>query len=185
MKDHLGTSAGSGPPHAPPELETRPPFQRNNNDRQTVITLLNDALSMELDCVLRYRRHHFASPGVGGIAGFTVAGELLAHSNEELEHADRLAARITQLGGVPVFVPRVTALLLSPQTPSLRGLLTEDLAAERTAVNTYASLVHTVSDSDPTTRRLLEDLLAQEEDHAEELEDFLRHLAITHEGTAR
>jgi len=179
MKDHLGTPASTNALRAPPELETRPAFHRDNNDKQSVIKLLNDALSMELECVLRYRRHHFASPGAGGIAGVAVAAELLKHSNEELAHADRLAARITQLGGVPIFVPAGSEPIASATKPALRALLTEDLVAERVAVNTYASSVHTVGDRDPTTRRLLEDLLAQEEDHAEELEDFLRHASLT------
>lgn len=151
-------------------------MHRSHNDRQTVIALLNDALAMELECVLRYRRHHFAAPGAGGIAGYAIAAELLKHSQEELAHADGLAARITRLGGVPVFTPR------HPENPvehTFRGMLMEDLVAERSAIDTYSRLVRCVADSDPTTRRLLEDLLAQEETHAGELEDFLKHLAIS------
>ena len=179
MNDHPGTPTSTVAPNAAPVLETRPAFHRDNTDNQTVITLLNDALSLELEGVLRYRRHHFASPGAGGIAGVAVAAELLKHSNEALAHADRLAARITQLGGVPIFIPAIGEPLASATKPTLRALLTEDLVAERVAVNTYASFVHTVGDRDPTTRRLFEDALAHEEDHAEELEDFLRHVSFS------
>lgn len=150
-------------------------------DRRTILKLLNDSLATELVCVLRYRNHHFMSASVGGIAGFAVTGELLAHSQEELAHADRLAARITQLGGEPDFAPDTLATRSHADyavSNSLRGMLTEDLVAERIAIDTYTAIIRFVADKDPTTRRLFEELLAQEEEHADELADFLKRLPI-------
>ncbi len=150
-------------------------------DRQNVLALLNDALAAELVCVLRYRNHHFMSAARGGIAGATVKGELLLHANQELAHADLLAERITQLGGVPDFAPqRLTARSATEyaESDSLRGMLTEDLVAERIAVESYGALVRFVGSHDPTTRQLLEGILADEEGHADELADFLKRLPI-------
>jgi bacterioferritin len=151
----------------------------NRGDRQLIISLLNDALATELVCVLRYRSHHFQSAARGGIAGFAVTAELLQHSQEELAHADRLASRITQLGGEPDFAPHTLASRSHTDyvvSSSLKHLLTEDLVAERIAIETYTALVRFVADRDPTTRRLFEDLHAQEEAHADELSDLLRRL---------
>lgn len=151
----------------------------NQGDHQQIISLLNDALSTELVCALRYRSHHFMSAARGGIAGFAVTGELLQHSQEELAHADRLASRISQLGGVPDFSPQGLASRSHTDyvvSTSLQHMLTEDLVAERIAIETYTALVRFVADKDPTTRRLFEDILAQEEDHADELSDLLRRL---------
>lgn len=150
-------------------------------DRRTIIKLLNDSLATELVCVLRYRNHHFMSARIGGIAGFAVTGELLAHSQEELAHADKLATRITQLGGQPDFAPDTLATRSHADyavSNSLRGMLTEDLVAERIAIDTYTSIIRFVADKDPTTRRVFEEILAQEEEHADELADFLKRLPI-------
>ena len=150
----------------------------NKGDHQQIISLLNDALATELVCALRYRSHHFMSAARGGIAGFAVTGELLQHSQEELAHADRLANRISQLGGQPDFSPQGLARSHTDSvvSTSLQHMLTEDLVAERIAIETYTALVRFVADKDPTTRRLFEDILAQEEDHADELSDLLRRL---------
>ncbi len=151
----------------------------NLGDRALIISLLNDALATELVCVLRYRSHHFLSAARGGIAGFAVTGELLQHSQEELAHADRLANRISQLGGQPDFAPQGLAGRSHTDyvvSTSLKHMLTEDLVAERIAIETYTALVRFVADKDPTTRRLFEDILAQEEAHADELSDLLRRL---------
>lgn len=114
------------------------------------------------------------------MAGFAIATELLKHSQEELANADRLAARITQLGGAPDF--RLPAALVSApggaEAPSLRSMLNEDLAAERLAVNSDATFVRIIDGHDPTSRRLFEDLLSQAEVHVEELEDFLRNVKV-------
>jgi bacterioferritin len=149
--------------------------------RQTIIKLLNDSLATELVCVLRYRNHHFMSAAIGGIAGFAVTGELLQHSQEELAHADKLANRITQLGGQPDFAPDTLATRSHADyavSGSLRGMLTEDLVAERIAIDTYTAIIRFVADKDPTTRRVFEEILAQEEEHADELADFLKRLPI-------
>lgn len=160
------------------EVEARPVEFRGHGDRQNIIKLLNDALGTALASFVRYRQHHFASPGVGGIAGFALAVELLRHSEEKLSHADRLAARITQLGGQPDFRLPVAVAGVFPkaEAQTVRSMLTEDLGSARTALNSYATLVRIVGERDPTSRRLLEDLLAQEETQVQALEDFLRHV---------
>lgn len=189
MKDQLVTNGGRAAAidheeltrRSQPDREPKPVEKHSRNDRESIITMLNQALAMELACVLRYRCHHFASAGAGGIAGFAIAPELLKHSQEELAHADLLAARITQLGGQPDFTPHNISSLavhVGNPRPSLRSMLTDDLMSERVAVTTYANFVRVVGDSDPTTRRMLEDILAQEEEHSEDLEDFLKNLAV-------
>lgn len=150
-------------------------------DRNTIIKLLNDSLATELVCVLRYRNHHFMSASLGGIAGHAVTGELLQHSQEELAHADKLAQRITQLGGLPDFAPDTLATRSHADyavSGSLRGMLTEDLVAERIAIESYTAIIAFVAEKDPTTRRLFEEILAQEEEHADELSDFLKRLPL-------
>ncbi len=150
-------------------------------DRETIIKLLNDSLATELVCVLRYRNHHFMSASLGGIAGHAVTGELLQHSQEELAHADRLAQRITQLGGLPDFAPNTLTARSHADyaiSGSLRGMLTEDLVAERIAIESYSAIIAFVGEKDPTTRRLFEEILAQEEEHADELSDFLKRLPL-------
>ena len=150
-------------------------------DRVTIIKLLNDSLATELVCVLRYRNHHFMSASLGGIAGHAVTGELLNHSQEELAHADKLAQRITQLGGLPDFSPdTLTARSHADYavSGSLRGMLTEDLVAERIAIESYSAIIAFVGEKDPTTRRLFEEILGQEEEHADELADFLKRLPL-------
>ncbi len=138
-----------------------------------VIALLNDALATEWVCVLRYRRHHFTAKG---LAAPQVADEFLVHANEELGHADRLARRIVQLGGEPDFMP--STLLARSHAPydesmALSDMIVCNLAAERVAIEAYGQMIRMVGTKDPTTRRLLEDILAQEQAHAEELADWL------------
>ena len=150
-------------------------------DRNTIIKLLNDSLATELVCMLRYRNHHFMSASLGGIAGHAVTGELLAHSQEELAHADKLAQRITQLGGLPDFAPQTLATRSHADyatSGSLRGMLTEDLIAERIAIESYTAIIAFVGEKDPTTRRVFEEILGQEEEHADELADFLKRLPL-------
>lgn len=155
--------------------------ESNHGDRRTIIKLLNDSLASELVCVLRYRNHYYMGASVGGIAGHAVAAELMVHSQEELAHADLLAKRITQLGGVPDFSPDTLSTRSHADyavSGTLRGMLTEDLVAERIAVETYTSIIRFIDDKDPTTRRLFETILAQEEEHADELADFLKKLPL-------
>lgn len=141
--------------------------------RDDIVKLLNDALATELVCVLRYRRHHFTAKGIASPA---IADELLAHANEELGHADMLATRIVQLGGEPDFEPAGLVQRSHADyddNTDLAAMLKKDLVAERVAIESYRQMIHLIGDKDPTTRRLLEEILAVEEEHADELRDWL------------
>ncbi len=149
--------------------------------RETILQLLNDALATELVCVLRYKRHHFMSASLGGIAGFAVTKELAQHAAEEQQHADKLAQRIVQLGGEPNFDPKGLATRSHAEYVSghdLEEMLREDLIAERIAIETYSEVIRYIGEKDATTRRLLEGILEQEEEHADELRDFLNRLGV-------
>jgi bacterioferritin len=153
-------------------------------DRKTVLNLLNNALATEIVCVLRYRRHYFMAKGLDSKR---VAEEFLEHANEEQGHADQIAARIVQLGGEPD---------LSPDTLSARShaeyvegrtlveMIREDLVAERIAIDSYREIINFLADRDSTTRRLMEEILAVEEQHADELADLLGGLPGGVHGTA-
>ena len=141
--------------------------------REQIVKLLNDSLATELVCVLRYKRHHFTAKGM---AAPKVAEEFLVHANEEAAHGDRLAERIVQLGGEPDFSP--TTLLQRShadydESTELKAMVRANLVAERIAVEAYRQMIVLVGDKDPTTRRLLEDILKDEEEHADELADLL------------
>jgi len=142
-------------------------------DREVVLKLLNEALATEIVCVLRYKRHFYMATGINAPA---VAAEFLEHANDEQGHADRLAERIVQLGGEPNFSPEG---LLSrshseyQEGKNLSEMIKEDLVAERVAIDSYSEMVRYIGDGDPTTRRLLEDLLAVEENHADDLMNLL------------
>jgi len=143
-------------------------------DRETVLKLLNDSLATEIVCVLRYRRHYFMARG---IHSQSVAAEFLAHSNEEQGHADQIAERIVQLGGEPDFSPdslagRSHAEYVTGST--LVDMIREDLVAERVAIDSYRDAIRYLEGHDPTTRRMLEEILAVEEQHADELADLLQ-----------
>ena len=141
--------------------------------RDDVVKLLNDALATELVCVLRYKRHYFTAHG---LASPRIAEEFLEHANAEAGHADRIAERIVQLGGEPDFAPD-TLLARShadyDASLDLRAMLRSNLVAERVAVETYRQMITLIGDKDPTTRRLLEEVLSDEEEHADELKDLL------------
>ena len=142
-------------------------------DRQTVLKLLNDSLATELVCVLRYRRHHFMARG---IHSQSVAQEFLDHSNEEQGHADELAERIVQLGGAPDFAPATLASRSHAEYvegDTLASMITENLVAERIAIDSYRGIIKYLGDNDPTTRRMIEGILAVEEEHADDLADLL------------
>ena len=143
-------------------------------DRETVLKQLNASLATELVCVLRYRRHHFMAKGIQSQG---IAAEFLAHSNEEQGHADILAERIVQLGGEPDFSP--TGLAARSHAEYIAGttltdMIREDLVAERIAIDSYRGFIQYLGDKDPTTRRLLENILSVEEQHADELADLLQ-----------
>ena len=142
-------------------------------DRAVVLGLLNSALATEIVCVLRYRRHYFMASGALGEA---IKHELLEHANEEQAHADRIAERIVQLGGEPDLNPlgivdRSHSEYVAGTT--LGEMVNEDLVAERVAIESYTEMIRFIGDSDPTTRRMLEGILANEEEHAEELASML------------
>jgi bacterioferritin len=141
--------------------------------RDDILRLLNDALATELVCVLRYKRHYFTAHGM---AAPRVAEEFLAHANDESGHADRIAERIVQLGGSPDFAP--DRLLQRShadydESTDLRSMVRANLVAERVAVETYRQMINVIGDKDPSTRRLLEEVLNDEEEHADDMKDLL------------
>ena len=141
--------------------------------RDSIIKLLNDALATELVCVLRYKRHYFTAEGM---AAPQIAAEFLEHANEEAEHADKLAERIVQLGGEPDFAPDGLSARSHAQydaSRELKDMVRANLVAERIAVETYRQMIQLIGEKDPTTRRLLEEILEDEEEHADEMRDLL------------
>lgn len=141
--------------------------------RDGIVKLLNDALATELVCVLRYKRHYFTAVG---LASPRIAEEFLEHATAEAGHADRIADRIVQLGGEPDFSP-ATLLQRShadyDECSDLKAMIRSNLIAERVAVEAYRQMIDLLADKDPTTRRLLEQILGDEEEHADELADLL------------
>jgi bacterioferritin len=148
--------------------------QGYEGDSQTVVRLLNDALATEIVCVLRYRRHYFMAQGM---SSESVKKEFFQHAIEEQEHADQLAERIVQLGGEPNLSP--DGMLSRSHSEYIEGktleeMIKEDLIAERIAIDSYRDMIEYLKDFDPTTRRLLEEILAKEEEHAEDLVSLLQ-----------
>ncbi|HKS21570.1 MAG TPA: ferritin-like domain-containing protein [Thermoanaerobaculia bacterium] len=142
-------------------------------DRETIVKLLNEALATEIVCVLRYKRHYFMAQG---IHADPIAQEFQTHANEEQGHADQIAGRIIQLGGAPNFSP--DGLLSRSHSEYVEGqnlvdMIKEDLVAERVAIDSYNEMIRYVGDKDVTTRRMLEGILAVEEEHADDLASFL------------
>jgi len=145
-------------------------------DRDVVLRLLNEALATEIICVLRYKRHYFMAQGSHAEG---VAAEFLEHATDEQQHADQIAARITQLGGEPDFSPdglttRSHAEYVEGDT--LEEMIKEDLVAERIAIDSYREIIAYLGDNDPTSRRLMEEILAKEEEHADDLANLLQDL---------
>ncbi len=141
--------------------------------RKDIIKLLNDSLATELVCVLRYKRHHFTA---SGLASSRIADEFLVHANEESGHADRLAQRIVQLGGEPDFSPDSLSKRSHADyndAVDLKAMIKSNLIAERVAIEAYSQIIALIGDKDSTTRRLLEDILSDEQEHADELKDWL------------
>jgi bacterioferritin len=145
-------------------------------DRATVIKLLNEALATELVCILRYKRHHFMAAGINADA---VAAEFLVHANEEQMHADQIAGRIVQLKGEPNFSPEGLAARSHAEYvegEDLLDMIREDLVAERIAIDSYGEMIRYIGDKDITTRRMLEGILAMEEEHADDLASMLEDM---------
>lgn len=142
-------------------------------DRDTVLKLLNEALATEIVCTLRYRRHYFMAKG---IQSQSVAAEFLEHANEEQGHADQIAERIVQLGGEPNFSPEGLSSRSHAEYiegDSLLDMIKENLVAERIAIESYSEMIRYFGDKDPTSRRLMEEILAVEEEHADDMADLL------------
>lgn len=140
---------------------------------QDILALLNGALATELVCVLRYRRHHFMA---NGLASPRIAEEFLVHATEEQGHADAIATRIVQLGGEPDFNPATLVQRSHADydaSNELKEMIRVNLIAERVAIETYSQMVDLIGDKDPTTRRLIEQILGDEQKHAEELATWL------------
>ena len=143
--------------------------------RDAIVKLLNGALATELVCVLRYKRHHFTADG---LESPKIAEEFLVHANEESHHADLLARRIVQLGGEPDFSPDSLAGRSHADYDTsleLKDMVRANLVAERIAVESYRQMIALIGDKDPTTRRVLETILSDEEEHADELKDWLEN----------
>ncbi len=142
-------------------------------DRKRVIAVLNEALATEIVCVLRYKRHYFMASGIHANA---VAAEFLQHANEEQGHADRIAERITQLDGEPDFSPEGLATRSHSEYKegkTLVDMIKEDLVAERIAIDSYGEIIRFLGDRDVTSRRLIEEILAVEEEHADDMKNLL------------
>jgi bacterioferritin len=151
-------------------------------DKDTVVRLLNEALATEIVCVLRYKRHYFMAQGIHSQA---VAAEFQEHATEEQAHADLIAERIVQLGGEPNFNP--AGLLTRSHAEYVEGgslvdMIKENLVAERIAIDSYGDMARYFGDKDPTTRRMIEGILAMEEQHADDLASLLSTLDPTKKG---
>jgi bacterioferritin len=143
-------------------------------DRDAVINILNAALATEIVCQLRYKRHYFMADGINAEAA---KAEFLEHANQEAQHADQIAERIVQLGGAPDFSPDGLATRSHAEYAegtTLREMIEEDLVAERVAIESYREIVLYLGDRDPTTRRLMEEVLAVEEEHADDLVSLMK-----------
>jgi bacterioferritin len=151
-------------------------------DKPTVIKILNEALATEIVCILRYKRHYFMATGIHANA---VATEFQEHAAEEQIHADRIAERITQLDGEPNFNPDGLTSRSHAQYVegnSLVDMIKEDLVAERIAIESYSEIIRYLGDRDITTRRMMEEILQNEEEHADDLKDLLATLDPTKPG---
>ncbi len=142
-------------------------------DREAVIAMLNDALATELLCVMRYKRHYFtvSGPGTGQIKA-----EFLEHATQEQEHADRIAERIVQLNGSPNFNPATFAARSHAEydeSEDAQDMVRADLIAERVAIESYRQMILAIGDKDPTTRNMLVEIMAVEEEHADDMRDLM------------
>ena len=141
--------------------------------REDIIRLLNDALATEIVCTLRYKRHYFTAKG---LASPKIAEEFLVHANEETAHGDMIAERIVQLGGEPDFAPTTLTSRSHAdydESLDLQAMIRANLIAERVAIEAYGQMIKLIGDKDSTTRRMLESILSQEQEHADELSDWL------------
>jgi bacterioferritin len=159
------------------QIDQGPITEAYGADRGRVVEVLNEALATELVCYLRYTRHFYASTG---LSAASVAAEFLEHATQELDHANRIAARITQLQGLPDFNPDVLSARSHAEYvegTDLLDMVREDLVAERVAIASYTEIAQWLGDSDPTTRNLMESILAVEEEHADDLLGILQEMS--------
>ena len=160
-------------------IEKGPITEAYGADRERVIAVLNEVLATELVCVLRYKRHFFTAEGLNS---GPVAQEFLQHANEEQQHADMVATRIVQLQGEPDFDPAtLVARSHAEYVPGdgLLDMIKEDLVAERVAIASYQEIIRWLGDNDSTSRRMIEEILAVEEEHADDLLTLLKDLGET------
>ena len=158
-------------------IERGPITDAYGADRDRVVAVLNEVLATELVCVLRYKRHYYTAQGINAAP---VAAEFLQHANEEQQHADMVAERIVQLSGQPDFSPQGLATRAHSEYDASTGLLQmvrEDLVAERVAIASYQEIVRWIGEGDPTTRRVIETILATEEEHADDLLSILQDMS--------
>jgi bacterioferritin len=158
------------------EIQKGPITAAYKADVDRVIDVLNTSLATEIVCTLRYRQHHFAAKGIEAEA---VAAEFLVHANEEQEHADKLAERIGQLGGTADYNPDTLSTRSHSQyetSTNLSEMIKENLVAERIAIASYTEIINWIGDGDPTTRRVFEDILSVEEEHANDMLNFLEKM---------
>jgi bacterioferritin len=155
------------------KMEEGPVTAQYQADRQKVIEVLNEVLATEIVCTLRYKNHYYMAQGIHSQA---VANEFLEHAKEEEAHADAVAKRITELNGRPNFDPgglKTRSHAEYKDVDSLEDMIREDLVAERIAISTYSEIIRWLGNDDPTTRRLMEEILAKEEEHADDLAKLL------------
>jgi bacterioferritin len=160
-------------------IEQGPVTEAYGADRARVVAVLNEVLATELVCVLRYKRHYYMADG---LSSGPVAQEFLQHATEEQGHADLVAARIVQLQGEPDFDPATLTTRSHAEYvegESLLDMIREDLVAERVAIASYQEIVRWLGEGDPTTRRLIEDILAVEEEHADDLLTLLKEMGAS------
>ena len=157
-------------------LEMGPITDSYGADRNRVVAVLNEVLATELVCVLRYKRHHYTARGLNAAP---VAEEFRQHAEEEQGHADMVAERIVQLGGDPDFSPQGLATRSHSEydaSTDLLAMVREDLVAERVAVASYQEIIRWLDEGDPTTRKMMESILAVEEEHADDLSSILEEM---------
>jgi bacterioferritin len=160
-------------------MEQGPITEAYQADREKVISVLNEVLATEIVCTLRYKAHYYLAQGIHSQA---VANEFLEHANEEQLHADMVAKRITELNGKPNFNPDGLHTRSHAQYSEGEEMIREDLVAERIAIGTYSEIVRWLGSDDPTTRRLIEEILAKEEEHADDLAKLLVQIGATSDG---
>ena len=163
-------------------MDQGPVTEAYQADLEKVIAVLNEVLATEIVCTLRYKAHYYLAQGIHSQA---VASEFLEHANEEQQHADMVAKRITELNGRPNFNPEGLATRSHAQYAEgvrLEDMIREDLIAERIAIGTYSEIIRWLGNDDPTTRRLIEEILAKEEEHADDLAKLLVRIGAATDG---